>query len=192
MAQLLLMCTESMMRLPSSSSHLALDPARNRNCAGAVIVEALAAAMIIGLFMGGLFEMNALNLRTIRAGKETVAASLVLQERLDQVRNTTWANVSLAAHLQTILNAPAASASALPQLSEQITVSAYPATAPMPPSAVVTRAANGATAVVSSNPDLSELPTVRADVTITWRSSPRAKTRTRTLSTIIAEGGILR
>jgi hypothetical protein len=157
-----------------------------------VIVEALAAAMIIGLFMGGLFQMNALNLRTMRAGKETVAASLVLQERLDQVRNTTWANASQSAYLRTILNSPAASASVLPQLTEQITVSAYPATSPMPTSAVVTRAANGSTAIVSSNADLSKLRTVRADVTISWRSSPRAKTRTRTLSTIIAEGGITR
>jgi hypothetical protein len=164
---------------------------RSRN-SGAVIVEALAAAMIIGLFMGGLFEINALNVKTVRAGKETVAASLVLQERLDQLRNRTWASVSDAASLQTLLAAQAASSTPLAQLTEQITVAAYPVTAPAPTSVVVTRAANGSTATVSSNAALAKLPTVRADVTITWSSSARGKTRTRTLSTIIAEGGILR
>ena len=163
-----------------------------RRCSGAVIVEALAAAMVIGLFMGGLFEMNALNVRTMRSGKETVAASLVLQERLDQIRNSSWAKVSDATSLQSVLGTAALSSTVLPGFTEQITVSAYPAASPAPVPAVVTRAANGATAIVSSNGALAKLPAVRADVTITWRSSPKATIRTRTLCTIIAEGGIVR
>lgn len=163
-----------------------------RRCSGAVIAEALAAAMIIGLFMGGLFEMNALSMRTVRSGKETVAASLILQERLDQVRNTKWVTVSDGSYLQSVLSTAAASSPALSQLTEQITVSAYPAASPAPTATVVTRAANGATAVVSSNAALIKQPTVRADVTITWLSNSKGKPRTRTLSTIIAEGGIIR
>ncbi len=169
----------------------ALAKSRGRT-AGAVLVETLAAAMIIGLFMGGLLQLNAFNARSIRAARETVAASLVLQERLDQIRNTTWNKVSDAAIVQSMLNTPAASSAGLPQLAEQVTISAYAATAPTPAPAVVTRAANGTTTIVSSNPALSAQKTVRADVTITWRSSPMAKTRTRALSTIIAEGGITR
>jgi hypothetical protein len=167
-------------------------PRLRHRCSGAVIVEALAAAMIIGLFMGGLFEMNAFNVRTVRAAKETVAGSLVLQERLDQVRNTKWTTVSDTTYLQSVLSTAAASSGALPQLTEQITVSAYPAVSPTPTPAVVTRAPDGTTAIVSSNSALSSLPAVRADVTISWLSSPRGKTRTRTLCTIIAEGGIVR
>lgn len=159
---------------------------------GSILVETLVAVLIIGLFMGGLFELNAFNVRSIRSGRETVAASLVLQERLDQIRNTTWNKVSDAGIVQNMLNAPAASSAALPQLSEQVTISAYPATAPTPASAVVTRAANGTTTIVSSNPALSSQKTVRADVTITWSSGATARTRTRALSTIIAEGGITR
>jgi hypothetical protein len=147
--------------------------------------------MIIGLFMGGLFQMNALNLRTMRSGRETVAASLVLQERLDQVRNTTWANVSDAAYLKSILDAGASSSTGLPQLTEQITISAYPVATPVPTAAVVTRAGGSAT-IVSSNADLAKKRMVRADVSITWKSSAGSKTRTRALSTIIAEGGIVR
>jgi hypothetical protein len=148
--------------------------------------------MIIALVIGGLVEMNALNIKTVRAGKETVAASLVLQERLDHLRNTKWIKVSDATYLQSILNTASASSTALPQLTEQMTVSAYPPSSPAPTSAVVTRAANGATAILSSNPALAKLPMVRADVTISWQSTPRSKIRTRTLSTIIAEGGIVR
>ena len=180
--------------MSSEATHaLAFGARRSRRlCSGAVIVEALAAAMIIGLFMGGLFEMNAFNVRTVRAGKEAVAGSLVLQERLDQMRNTKWASVSDASYIQSVLSIAAASSPILPQLSEQITVSAYPVVSPAPTPVVVTRAANGTTSIVSSNGALYKLPTVRADVTVTWQSSPRAKPRTRTLCTIISEGGILR
>jgi hypothetical protein len=172
-------------------SHSWRKPSR-LNQGGAAIAEALAAAMIIGLFMGGLFQMNALNVRTMRSGRETVAASFVLQERVDQIRNTTWANVSNAAYLENLLDTSAASSGNLPQLSEQITISAYPVATPAPTSAVVTRAASGTTNIVSSNADLAKQRMVRADVAITWQSTTGSKTRTRTLSTIIAEGGIVR
>ncbi|HEX8295967.1 MAG TPA: hypothetical protein VF593_06675 [Chthoniobacteraceae bacterium] len=165
---------------------------RNSASAGAVIVEALAAAMIIGLFLAGLFEMNAFNVRTLRSGTETVAASLVLQERLDQVRNTTWANVGDATYLRTVLTTKAVSADALLDLTETLTVSAYPPPSPAVASAIVTRAASGTTTIVSSNSKLAEQATLRADITISWRGNGRRLARTRTLCTIIAEGGITR
>lgn len=150
------------------------------------------AGMAIALCMAGLFTMNSFGFKTVRAGKETVAASLVVQERIDQLRKGTWINVTDPAYVQTLLGAAPGAGDPLPGRTERITINAYPAVSPTPTPIQVTRAANGTVTINSSNNTLRQQPMVRADVTTTWTASRTGRTRTRTIATVIAQGGIVK
>ena len=146
----------------------------------------------IAVFLAGLFTLSSFSIRTARAGRETVAASLIVQERLDQLRRGNWTNVTDPTYIQTQMSKPAGSAAPLSGVTERITINAYPAASPAPVPIEVRRSANGTVTIVSSNASLRGQPTVRADVTTTWAGSRRGATRTRTMSTVIAQGGIVK
>ncbi len=176
---------------PASEVTMSLGNAR-RSLSGVALLEVLMAGTTIALFMAGLFTMNSFSVKTVRAGRETVAASLIVQERLDQLRKGTWINVTDPAYVRTLLSTPAGSGAALSGLTERVTLNVYPAVAPTPVPTVVRRAANGTVTIVSSNATLSTQPTLRADVTTTWAGNRTGATRTRTVSTVIAQGGIVK
>lgn len=175
---------------PQISSNSALRPVDTKRCkAGVALLEVLIAAASIALFMSGLFAMNSFSLKTVRAGKETVAASLVLQERLDQLRRGSWVNVTDPAYIQSCMGNAAGAAVPLSGLVERISINAYPTPAPTP--IQVTRWASGAVSVDSTNTTLRQESMVRADFTATWVTGRNGATRTRTISTVIAQGGII-
>jgi hypothetical protein len=101
-----------------------------KSVSGATILEAVFAGAIMALFMGGLFELNARNVQLLKSGKESFAATIVLEERLEQLRSGKWADITSADYLQTILAQPASSSAQLPKLSEQISITEYPASVP--------------------------------------------------------------
>ena len=154
-------------------------------------MEAVFAGTLIALFLGGVFEMNARNLQVLKMGKESFAATVALEERLEQLRSGKWSDITSPAYLQTILTDPPGSASQLPALSEQISVSAYPAAAPAGAANSVTRSSAGAVKVMSSNAALTTQALVRADLRVTWAGSPGGRTRVRELSTVIGDRGLI-
>src|SRR4051812_23604383 len=158
---------------------------------GATIIEAVIAGALIALFLGGVFQMNARNIQLLKTGKESFAATVVLEERLEQVRCGKWTDITSAAYLQTILANPPSSGAQLSNLSEQITVSAYPAAAPPAAANSVTRSSAGAGAVVPSNAALPKEDLVRVDLRVTWSGTPGQRTRVREISTLIADRGLI-
>jgi hypothetical protein len=158
---------------------------------GATILEAVLAGALIALFMAGLFEMNARNIQLLKTGKESFAATIVLEERLEQLRCGKWTEITSAAFVQTILAAPPSSGGQLPALSEQITITAYPPAAPPAAAITVTRSAAGAVAVASDNALMPKEDLVRVDLRVTWTGTPGQRTRTRELSTMIADRGLI-
>lgn len=162
----------------------------HRSESGVTILEAVFAAAIMALFMGGLFVMNGRNMQLLKSAKESFSATVVLEERVERLRRGKWGEITSDAYLQTILGAPPSSAANLPGLAEQIVISAYsPSTGP--PSTTVTRDATGAVAVVSSNPALSAADTVLATLRATWSGAPGGRTRVREISTVIANRGLI-
>lgn len=160
--------------------------------AGLALLEVLMAGAVVALLMAGLFTLNTFNIKTMRSGKETVAASLVIQERLDQLRKGTWMDITDPAYLQSVLGSRVSSPVALSGLSERVTINVYPAGVIASVPIQVTRSADGTVAVASSNTALRSKPMVRADVTVTWIGSRTGAPRTRTISTVIANGGIVK
>src|SRR5690349_11457591 len=128
--------------------------ASHYNEMGVSILEAVFASGLMALFMSGLFAMNGRNIQLLKAGKESFSATVVIEDRTEQLRRGKWSEITSAAYLQTILDAPPLSGPNLPALSEQIVISAYPPDSSIP-TTTVTRSATGAVAVASSNPALS-------------------------------------
>lgn len=180
------------MNIPGTAGKAVLPCEARRSRSGVALVEVMMAGAAIALFMAGLFTMNSFSAKTVRAGKETVAASNIVQERLDQLRKGTWFNVTDPAYVQTLLGTAAGSGAPLSGLTERITINVYPAASPALTPIQVTRSANGTVTINSSNTALQQKPMVRADITATWTGSRSGATRTRTVSTVIAQGGIVK
>ena len=155
------------------------------------ILEAVFAAAIMALFMGGLFAMNGRNIQLLKSGKESFSATVVLEERAEQLRRGKWSEITSDTYLQTILSAPPSSGANLPSVAEQIVISAYPPVSPALASTIVTRSSTGAVVVVSSNPVFSTADTVMATFRATWSGTPGGRTRVREISTVIANRGLI-
>lgn len=182
----------TIMNISGTAGKAGLPRDARRSRSGVALVEVMMAGAVIALFMAGLFTMNSFSVKTVRAGRESVAASLIVQERLEQLRKGTWINVTDTAYVQTLLGTAAGSRVPLSGLTERIIINVYPAASPALTPIQVTRSANGTVTINSSNAALQQKPMVRADITATWAGTRTGATRTRTISTVIAQGGIVK
>ncbi len=164
---------------------------RFKSESGVTLVESLIAASLLALFLAAVFSVNGRNLQLLKSGKESLSATTVLEERLEQLRTGRWDEVTRPAYLSTILSTASGSGANLSSLSEQIVISAYPVPNPAVATNKVTRSSSGTVTTVSSNASLPMEKSVRADIRVTWIGPPNGRTRVREVSTIIANGGLI-
>jgi hypothetical protein len=170
-----------------------LSRACGRQTAGATIIEVVLAGAIVALFLGSLFVLNSTGIGIVKAHRETAAANLCLQDRLEQARASNWSEITDPNWIKDqILQAAPPASSLLRNLEEQITVSPYPPPVPAVAATTVQRLPSGQVNILSqmSATTLSGLQTVRLDFRDTWRSAQNSRTRIRETSTILALGGI--
>jgi prepilin-type N-terminal cleavage/methylation domain-containing protein len=118
----------------------------NRNAAaGFTLVEVLVALVICVVFGAAAFATNSQLLLKLKSQKETTAATMLLQRRMEQLRASAWSDLATASYLKdTILADPAPAnlttqqqidaylatlknaEAPLGDLTERITVSVYP------------------------------------------------------------------
>jgi hypothetical protein len=160
------------------------------------MIDVLAAMIVIGLGLATLFAANSRATSMLRSAKQAAVASKCLQQRIEQIRNYNWTQVTDAQSMQDLYSLPPLPSIELPGFSEQVTISAYtppvppaPAPTPAPPYLQVTRSNAGAVALASDNAALVDGATVRVDVQITW-PNPNGGTRMRETSVIVSNGGI--
>jgi hypothetical protein len=160
------------------------------------LTDVLAAIVVIGLGLAALFTANSRAMGMLRASKQAAVASKCLQQRIEQIRNYNWTQVTDAQAMQDLYAVPPLPSAELPGFSEQVTISQYtppipPAAAPSPapPYLQITRDNNGTVTLVSDNVSLVDNPSVRVDVQITW-PNPNGGTRMRETSVIVSNGGI--
>lgn len=164
------------------------------------MVDVLAAVVVVGIAVTALVTGNGRAMSMLKSAKQAAVASKCLQQRIEQLRNYNWTEVTDAQSLQDLYAVPPLPSVELPGFSEKVTVSAFtPATtsgdavsapAPAAPFLVVTRAADQTVTLVSDAPDLIDGTTaVRIDVQITW-PGPGGQTRMRETSVVIANGGV--
>ena len=159
-------------------------------------VDVIGAVLIVGLAFAGIFAANSRALSLVKSAKQAAVASKCLQQRIEQIRNFNWTQVTDAAAMQDLYSVPPLPSVELPGFSEQCIISAFtPATsgsasaAPTGNMLTITRDNGGVVTLVSDNPTLINGRLVRVDVRITW-PGPSGSQRVRETSVLIANGGI--
>lgn len=154
--------------------------------AGFTFVENLIAMVIVVLSFAALCVINSQSLYLLNSGREAVVANACLRDRFEQLRNSTWAQLTDSAYLRTnVLNSAPSGAANLGQLTETLTINSYPV-AGNPPISVI-RNSNGFTSVVSTNAAIATSTLIRVDESLSWTAGPGGRPRTQATSTLVAK-----
>lgn len=149
--------------------------------------------MIFGM---AAFATNERLLLTLKAQRESAAATMMLQERMETLRALSFSNVTDSSYIgSNVVNSATTSEAPLGNLSETITVNAYPADG-TGSNQWVRSSAHPSGNQTSTNSSLGSShggPTtetvVKADVLITW-SSADGRSRTRNLAAVFGIGNL--
>ena len=168
-----------------------------RHCSAAfTFIDVMGAVLVVGLAFAGVFAANGRALSLIKSAKQAAVASKCLQQRIEQIRNYNWTQVTDATAMQDLYSVPPLPSVELPGFSEQVTISTFtPATsgsasaAPSGSVLQITRGTDGTVSLVSDNANLDNQRSVRVDVRISW-PGPGGAQRLRETSVVVANGGI--
>ena len=157
---------------------------KRRTMAGFAFVEALVAASVAVIALGGFYASAQQAARVLRMGKEVVSASEMLQQRIEALRYAPpWSNVTTATGIVGVVAAATGAAANFSNVTETFTVSGYPSGSQL----VVTRAPAGT--FTNNGVDLSSTSCVKVTVMATWTGIGNIQ-RSRQLSTIMSKGGL--
>jgi Tfp pilus assembly protein PilE len=187
-----------------------LYPVRTRKTEGFTLVEAMIALAVCVLFGVAVFATNQRLLLALKAQRETTAASMMLQERMEAFRGIYFANLAATTASGTtspitmtagdIVGTVTTSETQLgSSLTETVKVSGYWTSTggqgyPSDGSIANTWTRSGgsttATLSVPSNSTLaSNYDLIQVDITLTWTSA-NGRQRTRELSSVFGKGNI--
>jgi prepilin-type N-terminal cleavage/methylation domain-containing protein len=186
--------------------------------AGVTLPELMIAAIIMGIFFSGIFEVTGICLRLISSSKENISAVECVHDRIEQLRGTDFTSLLDATYLGVTPAVPAASPSPSPSqrrnltvpsnasplasnATETVTISTLSGTTATTPQVTYVRqpgAKWSSTAFSDTNlaptvtwtggSSLSNATAVRVDVTYSWNSVLGARPLTESSSTIICAG----
>lgn len=166
---------------------------------GFTLSEVLISIAVCAIFGLAAFATNSRLLVALKTQKETTAASMMLQERMEAFRSFSYSNVADPTYVSTnVVQNPTTSEAPLENVSEQITVSGYVTTsggAGYPsdgstPNQWIRNSAHPTGNQISSNANLAtNYNLLQVDVLITWTSA-NGRTRTRDLASIFGKGNV--
>ena len=160
--------------------------------AGFSLAEAVVSVAVSMIGLGGVMMMNAQQLKLVSSTRESNAASWALQDRLEQLRNTSWDNMTNAETLKTALSHVPDCARMLPNYKERITlVKSSEASSASASKLVIERSANGEAKTISAGSGIATGVEVKVDVLVSW-SSKGGRTRERSYTSVISDSGITR
>ena len=151
---------------------------------GATLVEILVAGFLIVAFFAAIFEVNAVCLRYVAAGKEAAAAISAVNDRAEALRNLSFNDLASSDTVKTLLAAPANASDYCARASEVVKISAYPTANG---TTAFSRTPDGAVNLISTATSLGE-SLVRVEVTSTWAAVFGGRTRTERVAMIISNG----
>lgn len=165
------------------------------NRAGFTLVEVCVAMAVCALFSLAAFETNARLLIALKAEKETAAASMMLQERMESFRTAAYSDIANGSYVSTnIVAKPTVSEAPLGNLSETITVGGNLLTSGGTPSSNVNQWVRNAQYPTGNSTDtnnslVANYDLLQVDILITWTSA-NGRSRTRDLTAIFGRGNI--
>ena len=150
---------------------------------GMTFPEVLVAILLLAIFCGSVFELNAVCLRYIDSSKESVAALQSVHDRAEVLRNLSFTDLTTTATIQSLLTAPANSSEFCKKASETVTIGAYPTANGK---TQFTRTPDGTVTLNSTATDLGTT-LVQVDVSTSWNMLG-GRARSEQTSTIISNG----
>lgn len=150
---------------------------------GMTFPEVLISILLMAVFCGSVFELNAVCLRYIDSSKEAVAALQLVHDRAEVLRNLSFTDLTTTGTVQSLLTSAANSSDFCKKATETVTIAAYPT-------------ANGTTqftrtpdGTVTLNSTATSLGTtlVQVDVSTSWNMLG-GRARSEQASTIISNG----
>ena len=150
---------------------------------GMTLPEVMVAILLMAIFCGSIFELNAVCLRYIDSSKEAVAALQSVHDRAEVLRNLSFTDLTTTATVQSLLASAANSSDFCKKATETVTISAYPTASG---STQFTRTPDGA---VTLNSTATSLGTtlVQVDISTSWNMLG-GRPRSEQTSTIISNG----
>jgi hypothetical protein len=155
---------------------------------GTTLVEALVGVSIVAGFFVSIFEVNGICLRYIKSSKNNASVFQGVQDRLEQLRNASFTNLTSASYVQGLMATPANGSEFLARSpTEVVTLSAYPT--PDATNTQITLSAGASSATINStDTNLSNATLVKVNVTYTWTETLNGRPRSEQSETIIAAG----
>ena len=158
---------------------------------GGALIETMVAMAIVAMFLSGVHLTNSQVMVQVRSSLESVAASRDLSSRTEQLRASTWSQVTDSAYLKTVLTGASDAGGDLGNLVETIEVTAHLAPANTVAPIKVRRNSNGVVTIVDAGDGtMLKQPSVRIDVTADW-TAKGGRLRTRQTTLMIGQGGIV-
>jgi uncharacterized protein (TIGR02598 family) len=155
---------------------------------GVTLTESLVACAISVLFLSSVFTMNIASMDTIRCAKESVAASQVLQARIESLRIANWQEITSATWLAAnTLNTDAAGSDILKNLTETLTLVPYGSA--NIGNTQLTRTASSTT-IVHVNAGLLTENLIKAIWTVDFTGAPNNRAVSRQMVAILGQGGV--
>ncbi len=145
--------------------------------------EVLVAILLMAIFCGSVFELNAVCLRYIDSSKEAVAALQSVHDRTEVLRNLSFADLTTTATVQSLLASAPNSSDFCKKATETVTIAAYPTATG---TTQLTRTPDGTVTVNSTATSLGST-LVQVDVSTSWNMLG-GRARSEQTSTIISNG----
>jgi uncharacterized protein (TIGR02598 family) len=162
-----------------------LKPPRGSH--GFTLIETTVAAAIAAMFLSSLFTMNMATMDTIRCAKESILASQVLQQRMESLRIANWHEVTDASWLRdNLLNTDVTGSTQLKSLVETLILVPYGSA--NTGNTQLTR--SGGTATVVNQTGLLAENAIKVIWTVSYVGAPNARTVSRQVVAILADGGV--
>ena len=141
------------------------------------------------LFGLAVFATNSRLLVALKTQKESAAATMVLQQRMESLRGCSFTQVATKDYLKNnIFNTPTGSEGPLGSLNEQVAVGVYGDTS-VAPVVLLRNAQNPTPSELSTNDNLANYNLLEVDLLLQWIGA-NGRTRTRQLSAIFGKGNI--
>jgi prepilin-type N-terminal cleavage/methylation domain-containing protein len=175
-----------------------LSTAKHLNSRGFSLVEVLMALVVCVVFGVAAFTSNQRLLLALKNQKETTAATMALQWRMENFRSTAFSNIASHDYVKTNILTVRTSTDSngnttdpfapLGSITEQFTIGVYPADGSTP--TVMSWDANHPTGQdVTTNNSLGSATLLKVDILETWHGAD-GRSRTRQMSTIVGIGNI--
>lgn len=162
-----------------------------RSRAGFTLAETIITAAIALGGIGAAMTLNGAHLKLVKSSRQSNAATLALQERVEQLRVVGWSNLINESYVKDIflLKSPE-SAAVLDGAKERVVISPYVQSSGIK-NLIVDRDASGNRSTVSDGAGLTneENSIVKVELQLKWTGSD-GRERTRAMTTVVSNGGI--